>query len=168
MAVAFLSNFLTRECLGVQRTVCSTQCPIEDLEKQSIHLLQSTSDVACRNRAAGLCQAFSVSRFDEIRQWKLGGMHMTTCSSRLPTMGECTMRVVCFVQMIHKTGVVRHCIEAASRITLCFQAQEIPDEKHVVRRKEWLLCPQGALARYLFRRFVVKGEIMPCLGHKEG
>lgn len=71
-------------------------------KRHSVHLLLEDTWLSIRNRALSLCQAFSISRFDELSKWSISDLHVFTYSANLPTVGEQDIHVVYVHQAEHK------------------------------------------------------------------
>lgn len=106
----FISSFerwCFRNTNEKQRNVLATECPLSAKKRQSVHLLLEDTWLSIRNRAMSLCQAFSISRFDELSRWSIADLHAFTYSSELPTVGDQDINVIYVQQPIHKAMRVR-------------------------------------------------------------
>ena len=98
---------------GICRTYADRQrrvpCADFDMEKklkESVAWLKEGHSVAIRNRAQSLCQAFSISRFDETGEWEIADAWPLTYPTSLPSMGPQPIQTIYIVQGEHKTRSV--------------------------------------------------------------
>ena len=133
-------------------------------EAQSDAMLVVDTARARRLRAVTLAQFFSISRFDEIRRWRISDCHPFRYSAAL-THGKCDIYVLYIRQFTHKSNDVSCHHALCSRLTLLvlLKGSRPADERLMIRHVNWLICPCFAIAMYLYERFVVRNEQLPDL-----
>ena len=101
MLVLFSRIFADR-----QRRVPCAGFDMDKKLKESIAWLEEGTTIALRNRAQSLCQAFSISRFDETGDWEIVDAWPLIYPTNLPSMGPQPIQTVYIVQYEHKTRSV--------------------------------------------------------------
>eukprot|EP00210_Caulerpa_lentillifera_P009459 g9019.t1 len=118
--------------------------PFHTAHTQSHHCLLSDTWQSTRLRCLLLTQLWSISRWNEMSQWKICDLMMTTFSPE----GDCSLKQAIvplfFLQTKYKAAKTKKKIK--------------PQKKLLVRRRCPSLCPQSALAMFLFERYILDGE----------
>ena len=70
-----------------QRRVPCARFDMEKILKESVAWLEEWIKIALKNRAQSLCQTFTISQFDETRDWEIAGAWPLTYPTNLPSMG---------------------------------------------------------------------------------
>ena len=148
-------------CKDLCRTLPFTEDPLAMKEAQSNAMLVSDSSKASRLRAVTLAQFFSISRFDEIRRWRISDCHPFRYSAAL-MHGKCDIHVLYIRQFTHKSNDVSYA-HSCLRSRCLFKGSRPADERLIVRHVNWLICPCFAIAMYMYERFVIRNEEAPDL-----
>lgn len=69
-----------------QRRVPNARFDMEKKLKESFAWMEEGSTIALRNRAQSMCQAFSISRFDETGDWEKADVWPLAYPTSLPSM----------------------------------------------------------------------------------